>query len=372
MAAGRRMPFEQSRQTSGFSGLFQRFSPRTRIQLHASGIHYPTPFRPRPPLPVISVIISNFNGCRFLPRLLESLRNQRGVAVELIVVDRQSRDGSLEYLAAQTDVLVLSEPPESGLVSGYSVGAAAATGELLFFCNEDMWFDPDCLQQLEAGIDLSARICSTDGWHRTYDGAAWLHRGVRFESYSWAINSPHPRVQTNFENELPAGTRVPYACAGAFMIHRDVFRELGGWDRSFFLDHEDTDLFLRAWQRGWHCVSIPGARIYHAVNASNEKIIPNLGTKVAFKRYVAQRANLMVIALKYFSWSAVAMAAAQWPVVLVNNLLHARWRNVQGDLCWIKEMIRRWPAAQAFRRANQSWNCRFPGERFFFDRTFRD
>jgi len=319
---------------------------------------------------VISVIISNFNGCRFLPRLLESLRAQRGVTLELIVVDRQSRDGSPEYLAAQTDVRVLGEPPESGLVTGYAVGAKVATGELLFFCNEDMWFEPDCLQLLAAGIDLPARIGSTDGWHRTYDDTAWLHLGVRFEARKWAINSPYPRVQTNFERELTAGSPVPYACAGAFLIHRDVYQELGGWDQSFFLDHEDTDLFLRAWQRGWKCITVPGARIHHAVNASNDNILPSLGTKVAFRRYVSQRANMLVIALKYFRWPALALAAVQWPVVLLINLLSGRWSHVWGDFCWLSEMVRRWPAAWAFRRANHSWNCRYPGERFFHDRTF--
>lgn len=323
-----------------------------------------------PGIPQVSVIVSNFNGRRFLPRLLESLRAQVGVTTELIVVDRQSRDGSPEYLADQPDVRVLTERPETGLVSGYAAGAAVAAGELLFFCNEDMWFEPDCLRLLAAGIDLSARVGSTDGWHRTYDDTAWLHRGVRFESSRWAINSPHPRVHTDYERDLPAGSRVPYPCAGAFLIHRDVYRELGGWDGSFFLDHEDTDLFVRAWQRGWHCVTIPDARIHHAVNASNAHILPSVGTPVAFRRYVSQRANMLVIALKYFRWPAVLLAAAQWPVVLVANVWAGRWRLVQGDLRWLAEMRRRWPDAWAFRKANHGWNCRRPGEQFFRDPAF--
>ena len=63
---------------------------------------------------MISVILSNFNGLRFLPKLLESLRAQRGVEVELILVDRASTDGSREFLATQADVSVVNEPPQSG------------------------------------------------------------------------------------------------------------------------------------------------------------------------------------------------------------------------------------------------------------------
>ena len=81
----------------------------------------------------VSAIISNFNGAKFLPRLLSSLRSQREVDVEIIVVDRQSTDESAAILAGHPDLKVLQEPPESGLVSGYDAGARVATSDLLFF-----------------------------------------------------------------------------------------------------------------------------------------------------------------------------------------------------------------------------------------------
>jgi hypothetical protein len=304
--------------------------------------------------------------------LLETLRGQQGVELEVIVVDRLSRDGSVEYLRAQQDLRVLSEPPESGLVSGYQAGAAIARGELLFFCNEDMWFAPDCLRHLAQHINLPARIGAADGWHRTYDDRDWLHQGVRFRRVKWAINSPYPRALTDFEVPLPEGAIVPYPCAGAFLIHRDVFNELGGWDTSFFLDLEDTDLFLRAWQRGWKCVTVPAARIYHAVNASHANSLPALRTSVARRRYVGQRANLVVMAVKYFRWPALLFSLFQWPVVVVNNLVSGRWVHLLGDLRVIREVIQRLPAAWRFRQANTSWNHYFPGERFFVSREFSE
>jgi len=39
------------------------------------------------------------------------------------------------------------------------------------------------------------------------------------------------------------------ACAGAMMVDRSVYDEIGGWDASFFLDYEDVDFCIRAWQR---------------------------------------------------------------------------------------------------------------------------
>jgi GT2 family glycosyltransferase len=316
-------------------------------------------------MPLISVIVSNFNGARFLPRLLATLRAQRAVDLEIIIVDRQSTDDSAAILAGNPDLKVVIEPPETGLVAGYHAGAAAAAGELLFFCNEDMWFDPDCLCRLAERIDPANRIGAADPWQWTYDGQEWIHGGTRFFPTLWALNSPHPGFAANFNVDLPAAAEVPFPCAGAVMIHRDVYRELGGWDGSFFLDHEDIDLFLRAWQRGWRSVQVPAAKVYHAVNASNVQTLTRLNMSVSQRRYVSQRANLTAIALKYFSWRALPVTFLVWPAVFLNNLLKGRWRLMRGDFAVLADLWRRWPAIRTFRRANSAYNHFRPGERFF-------
>ena len=60
-------------------------------------------------LPGVSAIVSNFNGAKYLPKLLETLLAQRGVAVEVVVVDRNSTDASASILAEHPDVKVVSE-----------------------------------------------------------------------------------------------------------------------------------------------------------------------------------------------------------------------------------------------------------------------
>ena len=320
--------------------------------------------------PAISVIVSNFNGARFLPRLLDTLDGQQGVAVEIIVVDRHSRDESAAILTRHHGVKVVSEPPETGLVCGYHEGSRHASHELLFFCNEDMWFGAECLRELAGRIDLKSRIGAADGWHWTYDQKDWIHGTTRFFGVPWAINSPHPRRAADFTVRTESGEITPFPCAGAFMIHRDVYREIGGWDTGFFLDHEDIDLFIRAWQRGWVCAMAPEARIYHAVNASNQQTLSTLNVRVSQRRYLSQRASLAIIAAKYFGWRAMWWAALVWPAVFFNNLRAGRWDLARRDFAVLKEIWERLPQALAFRKANAPYNCRFPGDRFFADPRF--
>lgn len=321
-----------------------------------------------------SVIISNFNGARFLPQLLETLQAQRGVEVEIVVVDRQSTDESAEILARHPQVKVVSEPPLTGLVSGYHRGFAAATHEHLFFINEDMWFDPDCLQRLEKAIDLDRRIGAADPWQWSYDEARWIHGGTRFRRSRWAINGVYPFRSIDFNVALPTGAPIPFACAGAVMIHRRVYEEVGGWDTSFFLDSEDIDFFIRAWQRGWQCVGVPEAKVYHAVGMSNpgaRTADPARPVGAGRRRYISNRIGKTIIAWKLFSpLAAVCTGLGVWLVMFANNTLKLRFEVASWDLAAAAEILRRLPAALAFRRANREFNRQHPGERFFLEAGF--
>jgi GT2 family glycosyltransferase len=299
--------------------------------------------------PRVCAVASNFNGAKYLPRLLETLRGQQGVAVEVVVVDRHSTDESLAILATHPEVRVVHEPPESGLVSGYAAGAAAATAELLFFCNEDMWFEPDCLRRLAERIDLPGRVAAADPWQWTYDGQVWIHGGTRFRPARFDRNCPYPFRQYDFAVPLADGESVPFGCAGAVMVHRAVYEELGGWDRGFFLDHEDVDLFLRAWQAGWSCVTVPAAKVYHAVNVSNIKAIDGGRQRVSRRRYISGRSSLPVLGVKFLSAPYVLMLLLLWAVTAARHAIGLDLTRFWWDLLAGKEFLARLPGALRYR-----------------------
>jgi GT2 family glycosyltransferase len=318
----------------------------------------------------VSVIVSNFNGAKYLPRLLDTLRGQGGLETEIIVVDRNSTDESDVILAADPDLLVVRERPESGLVMGYAVGAEHASHDLLFFCNEDMWFDPDCLRRLAGRVDLDGGVAAADPWQWTYDGATLIHAGTRFRPCQLDLNSPYPFRRYDFTRPLKSGDVVPFGCAGAVLIHRKVFEELGGWDRGFFLDHEDVDFFLRLWQAGWKCVTVPEAKVYHAVNVSNQKMISGGRQSVSRRRYISGRSSLMILGVKYFSLRYAALPALLWAAstarhVSTFNFTKAWWHLLAG-----RETFRRLASALASRRSNRAIRNR-PGEGFFRDPAFQ-
>jgi N-acetylglucosaminyl-diphospho-decaprenol L-rhamnosyltransferase len=323
-----------------------------------------------PPQMSVSVIANNFNGERFLPRLLSSLRAQRGVTLEIIVVDRHSKDKSLEILSQQSDISVVHAPPELGLVAGYAAGVPKAACENLFFCNEDMWFDPHCLYSLERQISRERRIGIADPWEWDYHGAKVLHMGTRVKR-KWDPGSVLPTWKFEQSPHIASGELTALACAGAMMIDRSVYEEIGGWDTSFFLDFEDADLCIRAWQRGWYCVTVPEARVFHAVGMSNSHILPAVRTTVGRRRYVWGSSNCIVVAAKYFRWRSVLLAVLARIDRFLRNLIKLRFELALLDLESLWLSVKRLPQTLQFRRFNQVWSDKRPGEDFFLDPAFR-
>lgn len=319
----------------------------------------------------VSVIISNMNGARFLPKLLETLTAQEGVETEIIVVDRLSKDESHEIIGRYPQVRMISEPPETGLVCGYAAGAKVATKEHLFFINEDMWFEPDCLRRLEQAIDLPNRIGAADPWQWLYDGSQWIHGGVRFAQARWEMNSPYPLRRNAFTVPLKNGEVIAFPCAGAVMIHRQMYDEVGGWPEDFFLDMEDLDMGIRAWQRGWKFVTVPEAKVYHAVGMSNAQTIVTTKQKVNARRYISGRSSLGIICLKYFSLPDILWCGAGMVLVtFANDLVKGRFDRLKLDWGVVREIIRRSHAALEYRRKNASLNRQKPGQAFFTDPAF--
>lgn len=311
----------------------------------------------------VSVVVSNFNGVGFLPRLLETLRNQAGVRVEIIVVDRHSTDGSRDWLERQRDVKLLFHPAETGLVSGYTLGYRSATYEHIFFCNEDMWLDSQCLRCLEGAIDLGKGQAVADPWQWSYDGAVRIHAVTRFERVPWNWNCPYPFRRYSFRCDGAAKTEIPFPCAGAFLIHRTPFEQVGRLDTRFFLDSEDVDLGLRLWKLGWKSVSVPDAKVYHAVGASNDQVLEQGKSTVCGRRYVSGRANIMMMQLKHLKTPFLPAVGLWWSLEVLKMLAKGDIGRSKGAVAAGRFVFSHLPALLAERR---DLAAHLPGIRSFF------
>jgi glycosyltransferase involved in cell wall biosynthesis len=96
------------------------------------------------PNPTLSIITPCLNRAGLVAEAIESVRRQRSPAVEHIVMDGGSTDGTLEVLKQFPHLQVRSEP-DKGLYHALNRGLRLASGELVGFLNTDDLYEPDSL-----------------------------------------------------------------------------------------------------------------------------------------------------------------------------------------------------------------------------------
>jgi GT2 family glycosyltransferase len=88
-------------------------------------------------VPLVSVVIVNYNRCEDLREALESIEKQDYPNREVIVVDNQSRDGSCDMIAEYYPNVRLIKNTRNMGMAGYSVACGAANGEIIFQMDND-------------------------------------------------------------------------------------------------------------------------------------------------------------------------------------------------------------------------------------------
>lgn len=125
--------------------------------------------------PKISVIIAVYNGLKTLPVAVDSVLSQQYTDVELIIVDGQSTDGTVDYLKSlQAPNVFWKSEPDAGVYDAMNKGIERATGDWIYFLGcDDSFYDEFILQKLfgekERGdVDLLyGNVCKSG---KKYDG----------------------------------------------------------------------------------------------------------------------------------------------------------------------------------------------------------
>lgn len=114
--------------------------------------------RSRPGKPLVSIITATYNAAGYLPNLARSIRGQTYGNVEWIVVDGSSKDGTLDILRQNEDVVDywISEP-DRGIYDAWNKGLRLARGEWVCFLGADDQLLPDAIESMVNCVLFSQR-----------------------------------------------------------------------------------------------------------------------------------------------------------------------------------------------------------------------
>lgn len=281
-----------------------------------------------------SIIIVNYNSGGVLARCIKSLVETNLTNLEIVVVDNASTDGSLEDIRNFfPQVRWIISPKNLGFGGACNLGARAGKEKYLAFLNPDTVVTPGWLDALIAALEddpktglVTPKILLLP----TPDRINTCGNDVHISGLTLC------RGMGSTQNEFNQKEPVEAVSGAAFVIRRKLFEQLGGFDESFFLYMEDTDLSWRARLAGWQILYVPLSRIYHDY-------------KLCFgpRKIFYQECNRYSMLLKCLHWRSL--------LALLPTLLLAEF--VTWGFCLLHDQRRIWEKCRAYACLVSNWQA---------------
>ncbi len=264
--------------------------------------------------PLVSVVVLLYNALPFLRRFVSTLERQTYRNVEIVVVDNASTDGSAAFIArALPDATLICLPTNSGFAAGNNAALPYCHGTYLALLNPDTEPEPEWLAALVAALETDPSIGLATSKIVLINDRATINtcgNDVHIAGFATCRGLDAPATR------YTEGADVAAVSGAAFIIRRALMERLGGFDSTFFLYVEDTDLSWRALLLGARCRFIPASVVAHRYALTLD----------AKKTFYLER-NRMHMLLKCYRTRTLLLLA---PALLLGELAAWTYAALQG------------------------------------------
>ncbi|MFQ6678156.1 MAG: glycosyltransferase family 2 protein [Fidelibacterota bacterium] len=220
---------------------------------------------------LVYVIVLNWNGKKLLDDCLNSLMKLDYNNYKVLLVDNASSDGSVDYVKTKfsgVEMVVLDK--NYGFAGGNNEGfdyAKKNNAEYVIFINNDTIVKSNFIDSLLIPFENS-QVGQTVPkiFFAEQQDKIWYAGGkINF----WTGHIYHEGIRELDGIKYNNGKITDYATGCCFCMKTSIFEKLGGFDESFGMYSEDTDLSIRLKkQEGLDVYFAPDSIIYHKVSAS--------------------------------------------------------------------------------------------------------
>lgn len=200
----------------------------------------------------VSIVIPHYGEQKLLDACLDAVAVNTGPPAEIVVVDNGTGH------PIETDV-VIRNLSNVGFAEACNQGAAAASGDIVVFLNNDTEVQPLWLEPLTGHLDAGAGIV---GAQLVYPDGRIAHAGISIYRDQRGVLVAENRRGCYAQALVDA---VTGACLA---IRRDVFFELGGFNIGYWNGYEDVDLCLKARRAGYRIIYEPASVVTHHESVS--------------------------------------------------------------------------------------------------------
>ena len=216
----------------------------------------------------IAIVILNHNGLKFLKKFLSNVILYSPEA-DVIIIDNGSTDNTVSWLKNNYSYLKLIELKKNyGYADGYNRGLKDLNYEYYALLNNDLSVTKDWLPPLIEEFKTKNKVAIIQPHILNYDKNKYFDyagaAGGFLDKYGYPFC--RGRILKTLEKDngqYDKTTEVFWASGACFLIRKNVFWELDGFDIDFFAHQEEIDLCWRALNQGYRVLAVGSSKVYH-------------------------------------------------------------------------------------------------------------
>ncbi|MFN2621451.1 MAG: glycosyltransferase family 2 protein [Chthoniobacterales bacterium] len=220
----------------------------------------------------VSILIPTRDAPQIFGRCLKAIFEKTSYPdFEVVVMDNDTADPAALALIQQYPVRRIPFPGRFNFSRANNDGAAAATGELLLFLNNDTEIvSEDWLQHLAYYADQAD--VGAVGALLLYENRTVQHAGIALGMRGTADHTMRgfPSDVDGYAGSLACAREVSAVTGACLMMRKSLFLEIGGFNEHFFTAYQDVDLCLRLRDRGLRIIYTPEAVVVHHESVSRK------------------------------------------------------------------------------------------------------
>ncbi|HEX8923239.1 MAG TPA: glycosyltransferase family 2 protein [Patescibacteria group bacterium] len=269
--------------------------------------------------PEVAVIVLNYNGIHLIDESLGSMLKQNFKNMQLYMADDASTDNSIDYVSKKyPNVKIIKGGVNRGTAGVSNFAVNEVKEPYIVLASNDMFFDKNCVKELYNTITSKkkAGICTSVLLkHEPFPDGLYHVDNAGFDVDIFGFIEPKYRDAA--QKDLPKKTFETFAtCGGCFIIRRDLYLKLGGFDNNFWSLSDDVDLCWRTRLLGFKNYTNPKSFLLHHMSATLKK------EKQGKTRYLSERNNLTMLLKNYSGLTLVFLLPLYFITEFMEVIFH--------------------------------------------------
>ncbi len=286
----------------------------------------------------VTAIVVNWNAGKHLAQCVTALINQRGIDLDVVVVDNASSDNSLEALKTYGDRVRLIQTGENlGFGRAVNRGVAVSHSAIVVAMNPDVVLQPDAVNTMVDFLDTHAnvgmvgpKLKDADGQVLASCGEAPRLRDEICRKFLLHLIFPLLKFRRRSPSQPEAVAWVTGAC---FAVRRRVLNAVNGLDEAIFMYYEDVDLGLSINRSGWQVMYLPHAEGIHIGGESSKQALTRMlvVSEASYAYFIAKHLGQWAARLlRFLRPIEMTLRALLWGSVFL--LAHSRRKEARARL----------------------------------------